>query len=287
MEIINISKHQFRKMNEYKPNNEINNMECSLYLLKNKNKWNAHYKLFKKFNSNSGQYFSNKLYTINELINNRDNIDLDQIVLPDNLVTIDNEVVGYYMDFISPNICISKLLSSNSISFEFKIKILKEIGALLEKIKNNGIFALSDIHEGNFVYNCNKHKLFAIDVDSVKIGKNDASISKYLTFNPNLWNYPYKYPLNEAAIHIPNVNTTYLSYIYMILNFISGCNYINRLSVDNYYNYLQRLRDFKYEKELIDIFGRIYLNCENENPFYLLDTIPKNNEKINCRGLLR
>ena len=49
MEIFNITNHQFRKMNEYIPNNDINHMECTLYLLSNKNQWKKEYKLFKKF----------------------------------------------------------------------------------------------------------------------------------------------------------------------------------------------------------------------------------------------
>ena len=34
MKVMNITNHQFRKMNEYIPNNGIGHMECTLYLLK-------------------------------------------------------------------------------------------------------------------------------------------------------------------------------------------------------------------------------------------------------------
>lgn len=285
MQIMNISNHQFHKMKEYIPNDGIGHMECTLYLLKEKNKWNKNYKLLKKFNKIDGEYFSNKLYIINELINNKDKIEIEELVYPDKLISLDNEIVGYTMEFIRNNININQILNINTTDFKFKIEILKEIGIILEKIKENGIITLSDIHEGNFIYDLDKKQTKAIDLDSCKIGKSESSISKYLTFNPNLWDYPYKYPLNEDDIHIPNNNTTYLSYIYMILNFISGTNYINNLSIDSYYKYLERLKQNGYSNELIDIFALIYTNADNKNPVYLLDEIKE--QKINCKGLLR
>ena len=285
MQIMNISNHQFRKMKEYVPDNGIGHMECKLYLLKDKDKWNKNYKLFKKFNKTEGEYFSSKLYTINELINNKDKIEIEELVYPDKLISLDNEIVGYSMDFIKENININMILNSDEIDFKFKIKILKEIGLLLEKIKDNGIITLSDIHEGNFIYDLSRKQVCAIDLDSCKIGKNEGSLSKYLTSNNNLWNYPHKYPLNADDIHIPNTNTTYLSYIYMILNFISGTNYISELSIDSYYKYLERLKQNGFDQELLDIFSLIYVNTDNKNPVYLLDRIQ--DKKINCKGLLR
>lgn len=285
MKVMNITNHQFRKMDEYIPNNDIKHMECTLYLLSEKNKWNKKYKLFKKFNRVEGEYFSSKLYIINELINNRDKIEIPELVYPDSLISVDNEIVGYSMDFIDHNININKLLNSPNFSFEFKINILKEIGMLLEKIKEKGIITLSDIHEGNFIYDLDEKKVRVIDLDSCKIGKNDGSLSKYLTSSPNLRDYPHKYPLNEDDIHIPNLNTTYLSYIYIILNFISGCNYINNLSIDSYYRYLEVLRKKGYSNEFVDILSLVYTKADNISPLHLLDEVKE--EKISCRGLLR
>jgi len=96
---------------------------------------------------------------------------------------------------------------------------------------------------------------------------------------------PHKYPLNEDDIHIPNMNTTYLSYIYIVLNFISGCNYINNLPIDTYYRYLEYLRKNGYNQELVDIFSLIYTKADNQTPLYLLDEIKE--EKISCKGFLR
>jgi len=285
MKVMNITNHQFRKMNEYIPNNGIGHMECTLYLLKEKNKWNRKYKLFKKFNKVDGEYFSSKLYIINELINKRDEIGIEELVYPDSLISVDNEIVGYSMDFINNNLNVNRILNSPNFDLKFKINILKEIGTILEKVKDNQIITLSDIHEGNFIYDLDTKKVKAIDLDSCKIGKDEGSLSKYLTFNPNLWDYPHKYPMNDDDIHIPNNNTTYLSYIYMILNFISGCNYVNRLSIDSYYKYLERLRNNGYSQELIDIFALIYTKADNHTPLHLLDEIKE--EKIDCKGLLR
>lgn len=180
MKITNISNHEFRKIKQYIPDNGIGNMECTLYILKSKNRWNKDYKLFKKFNNINGEYFSNKLYIINSY----------------------------------------------------------------------------------------------------------SSVSKYLTFNSNLYDY-HKYPLDEDDIHIPNKNTIYLSYIYMILNYVSGVNYIQDISLPDYYRYMQRLRDLGLSQELVDIFSNIYSECDNTNPVQLIESIPDNIKIFNYKGITK
>lgn len=283
MKIDNISKHEFKKMKQYIPNNGINNMECKLFILKDKDKWNKNYKLFKKFNNINGEYFSNKLYIINSLIDKEEEINMEEVILPIELVSVDNEICGYNMPYIE-NICISKILDSN-IDNKLKINTLKEVGLLLEKIVTKDIIYPSDVHEGNFIYNKKTKKINMIDIDSVCIGNSYPSISKYLTFNPNLYDI-YKYPLTEEDIHIPNKNTIYLSYIYMILNYIAGINYIQNIDIPNYYRYLQRLSDLGLSKELIDIFSNIYIERDNINPVQLVETIPDDIKKFSYKGII-
>lgn len=284
MEIYDISKREFKKMQQYIPNNGINNMECTLYILNNKEKWNKTYKLFKKFNNVQGKYFSNKLYIIDNLTNQIDKINIEEIIMPIDYISIDNQICGYTMPYID-NICVGKILKSQ-IDNKHKIKILKEIGELLEKILSKKIIYPSDIHEGNFIYNKKTKKINMVDIDSIYIDKSYPSISKYLNDNLNLYSF-HKYPLNEDNIHIPNKNTIYLSYIYMILNYISGVSYISNLNMNDYYRYLQRLRDLDLSKELIDIFSKIYTECDNINPVELIETIPENIKKFNYKGIIK
>lgn len=284
MKITNISNHEFRKIKQYIPDNGIGNMECTLYILKSKNRWNKDYKLFKKFNNINGEYFSNKLYIINSLIDIKDTIGIDQLVMPIELMSVNSEICGFTMPYID-NVCISKILQSD-IDTKEKIKYLKEIGLLLEKIVDKEFIYPSDVHEGNFILNKRTNEINMVDMDSVVINNSYPSISKYLTFNSNLYDY-HKYPLDEDDIHIPNKNTIYLSYIYMILNYVSGVNYIQDISLPDYYRYMQRLRDLGLSQELVDIFSNIYSECDNTNPVQLIESIPDNIKIFNYKGITK
>ncbi len=284
MKVIEISNHKFKKLKRYIPNN-INNMECELYLLKDKESWNTKYKLFKKFNTTKGEYFSNKLYTLNSLNNSEEKLQDLNIVLPKELVTMNDSLVGYTMPFIQNNETLRFLLKSD-IDTKTKIALLKQLGQLLSNIENTGIIRLSDIHEGNFILNLDNNKLLGVDIDSAKIGNNDQSISKYLTYNTNLWDYPHKYPLDEDDIHIPNTNTTILSYIYIILNMLA--NYpVSNLPIEKYYDYIQTLNSNGLPNELVDLFSLIYTNKDNEWPTELLDEIPEDISKLRYKRIVK
>lgn len=284
MKVIEISNHKFKKLKRYIPNN-INSMECELYLLKDKESWNTKYKLFKKFNTTKGEYFSNKLYTLNSLNNSEEKLQDLNIVLPKELVTMNDSLVGYTMPFIQNNETLRFLLKSD-IDTKTKIALLKQLGQLLSNIENTGIIRLSDIHEGNFILNLDDNKLLGVDIDSAKIGNNDQSISKYLTYNPNLWDYPHKYPLDEDDIHIPNTNTTILSYIYIILNMLA--NYpVSNLPIEKYYDYIQTLNSNGLPNELVDLFSLIYTNKDNEWPTELLDEIPEDISKLRYKRIVK
>ena len=284
MKVLEMSNHKFKKLKRYIPK-KINNMECELYLLKDKEAWNTKYKLLKKFNTTNGEYFSNKLYTLNSLNDNEDALQDIDIVLPKELVTLNDSLVGYTMPFIERNISLTEILKSNRSTKE-KIKILKRLGYLLEQIENNKIIKLSDIHEGNFILDLDKNKLLGVDIDSSKIGNNNASISKYLTYNINLWDYPYKYPMDEDDIHIPNTNTTILSYIYIIINMLADYP-VSNLPIEKYYEYIQKLNSKGLPNELIDVFSLIYTNKNNEWPTYLLDGIPEDINSLSYKRIVR
>ena len=170
---------------------------------------------------------------------------------------------------------------------EFVGKALKEIGYLLEKTMKieglQGSFYLGDIHEGNFIYDIEKGMYRAVDLDSCKIGNNNPSSSQYLSLNRKLEDFPNKYPVFNMdpfiSFYINNENTTVLSYIYMILNTMSKVK-VHDLSVEEYYNYLQYLKDNGVPSELIDMFALIYTQSKNKIDIEALDGIPAKQEKI-------
>ncbi len=279
MKILQISKRKFKQISKYTLESSITNNECDLFILEQKDKWNYEKILIKKLKKTSGGYFSNKLYTVNTLIDNRENLDIDELVLPEKLFVLDDKIEGFVMPFVENNINLSLLLNNPNLSLLKKIEILKKIGNLLNKIiylsdKANNFF-LGDVHDGNFIYDKDKKIFRAVDLDSCKIGNNDSSISKYLTFNVNLWDFPNKYPLNEDDVHISNKNTTILSYIYMILNTISN-HRIDNIFIEEYYSYLQYLKDNGFKQELIDMFANVYTNADNNIDLELLESIPTN-----------
>lgn len=276
MKVENIHSYQFKKLDKYILDRTVISTECELYIIPTKKKWNKDERLLKKFFIINGEYFSNKLYTINELNDRKNEIDIDTLVFPDKLISIDGIIEGFSMPFIRNNVNVLNLLSSNEIDLKTKLKFLKEIGVIIDKVSRVENFALGDIHEANFIYDLDEKRVKAVDLDSVKIGNNNPPVSKFMTFNEHLLDYQHKYPYDEdTEIHIPNNNTMYLCYIYMILNTISGVKSY-RMSVSEYYDYLQFLIDNKCGKELIDIFSYIYFSKDNKSPLDFLDQIPNN-----------
>ena len=65
MKVENIHNYQFKKFDKYILDKTIISTECELYIIPTKDKWNKYERLLKKFFITTGEYFSNKLYTIN------------------------------------------------------------------------------------------------------------------------------------------------------------------------------------------------------------------------------
>ena len=162
MEIQNITNKQFNKYNSLSLANNIISTEAQLYIMSSKIEWRKTKNILKYFYDTNSKRFSNKLYTINELIENRNLIDIDDLVFPTKLISINNEIIGYKMPYID-NINLEDVIKSKEFSNEEKIKYLKELGKLLEKVEEvnkyqNIKFYLNDIHENNFVLNLQQEK---------------------------------------------------------------------------------------------------------------------------------
>ena len=94
-----------------------------------------------------------------------------------------------------------------------------------------------------------------------------------MTFNDKLWDFPDKYPLDVGNDrHIPNKNTTIISYIYMYLNSFTG-EYIPNVSFSQFCEILNMLNSVGINKELLDSFFNIYLPKNNYLDFELLNSV--------------
>lgn len=277
MKVVSVKTRELRKMPLLQISNKIVSTEGRLYLYNGKDKWQHLQELLKIYYNQSDAYISDKLYVITQLLANEDVLQIPELVLPSALVSLDDSISGFAMPYIE-NVNLSQLINNQNVNLEIKLKYLKEIYALLDKLlkikKLEGNFYLGDIHEANFILDIDKQIVRAIDMDSCYINKSPVGVSKFLTFNEKLLNNPIKYPHNEEDRPIPNENTTYLSFIYMLLNVLSGCKDSHKWSSNELYGYLSYLSKRKVSKELVDVMANVYTNNTNNYfPVELLDSI--------------
>jgi len=306
METINITKKRFDSLKQYKLPNYVYNTEGTLYILPLKNRWNTQIKLLKRLYLNSGAVFGNKLQTINSLIDNKDEIGIEEIVFPEKIATIGSEIVGFIMPLINA-INLKTALMDDSISNERKIKYLKQIGLILEKMKivreytTINDFYLNDLHESNFIITTDTDNVRVIDIDSCKINGNQIFNSKYLSSKSFInqiykyqknsgYDYQYaynengtkyrkysdtsyqKYSTNMEGRFIPDENTDLYCYMIIILNFLYGED-TGRFTLEEFYDYLTYLDEIGVNKEFTNIAEKLVDGSPNENPYELLDSL--------------
>ena len=184
------------------------------------------------------------------------------------------------------NINFRYVLNSNLYSFSEKIECFKQIGLILDKMKNvrdnTNIkdFYLCDLYTDNFILNTDTNRINVIDMDSCKINGNNNCSSYYL-FDNNVIDSVKKYKKKELSWFTEyeiNENTDILCYIIMLISFISGCD-INKVDIKEFYNYMDYLVNFGLSNQLVSILARIYSNDDNVNPYLLLDELNKYDSK--------
>ena len=269
MRKIYLTDSDLRNLKKYSLSNHIDHTESDLYIF-DKNK------LLKLFKKTDEDFIINKMYVLNKLFYIKNHINIDSIIMPEDLIKVDNISFGYTMEYIK-NIDGSTYLKNSNISLSDKINFLKGIYYIISEIENNALlksmnFHLGDIHESNFIYNKNKKIVNAVDIDSVYFDGVNTPISKFLLFNDKLWDFNNKYPLDIDNRHIPNKNTTIISFIYMLLNFITE-EYSPNFNKKKFCETLNILYHVGFDKELCDSIYNIYSTKENYFYNYYLDTI--------------
>lgn len=279
MQVVNFKQREFENLEPLDLPSNIFNTEAEMFIIPDKNKWTRKQTILKKLYVDMGETFSNKLYTIHELLDKKDIIGIDEFVMPEALATVNGELVGFTMPYV-PNINFQAVLNSKEITTTQKIAYLKEVGELLEKIKavrkysEVKDFYLNDIHENNFILNKETGKINAVDLDSCKIGNNLTAAARYLTPISQL---PYisKYkPLEHSVggVYEVSENTEIYCYVVMIFNFFFGSN-IGKISIGDFYVYLDYLAKIGVSKEFLDKVSYIYVGKNNENPWEYLECL--------------
>lgn len=284
MKVINITKRQLRKMLPLNLSRSIINKEGKLYIRDYKQKYGHFQDLLKIYNNQSESYIADKVAVITKLIATFESLDMPELVTPTSLVSLDGEISGFAMPFIEDNTNLALLLNNPKVTLSQKIKLLKEILNILIKVQDSheldGKFFLGDIHEANFIWDITEQTVRAVDMDSSYFSGGFISVSKVTTLNYLLEGFPNKYILDdESGKFIPNKDITSVSFIYMLLNVLSGCNDSHRWSYNEFYNYLSFLEKKVLSKELLDIIANLYTagNIDIYNS-ELLDGIDKNKD---------
>lgn len=277
MEVINLSKKKFRNLKPLKLPKSVLNTETKIYKFERGKKQY----ILKQIYNDKGPLLAYKLYTLEMLSTYKDFIP-DNFILPTNLVSVNQKVVGFTTPFIS-GINLQEILNNPSIDRKEKIYYLKRIGEILENIKNIRHytpltdFYINDLHESNFLVNNQKKQLYVVDTDSFKIANNSVFCSRYLSPSPlfrhaNTKKYPRIHTFNIGGYVMPNENSDLYCYSIIVLNFLYGAN-VNNMNLSEYYTYLTYLSEIGIDKELIDIFANLLTAKQNQNPHHLLDTL--------------
>lgn len=285
MERLDLTSKELEQLDSLNLKSYIINTESKFYLYNNKL-----LKIYLEYFYNDYENMEIRFNIINDLIRFLKEVNIPELVTPEKLITIDEKFAGILIPRIYGQ-NVSAIINSPNVPLNIKIEILKQIGIILEKIKNldakyNAAFA--DVHADNFmVSGINNQNLsdksniktFGIDTEGMKFFNHTGNSNYYFGDNANLDNLD-KYEVNYAGLIIPSTNTDIFCYVNMILEFIAKDNEFHLKNIDEFKRYLDYLDKLDFDPKLLEAFASIYKNdTPNISPLPYLDTINNLPEK--------
>ena len=263
MNTYDLTKDEFINLEKMNLTQETPHTEGDIIILPNDT-------VFKRLYVTGGQYFSNKLYTINSLISNKDKINIPELVFPESLISIEGRIEGFTMSYIKGS-NLKEVLNNPNIDIEKKIDLLKQIGNILFKMheyrRSNPNFFINDLHESNLIVD-EQGIVHVVDLDSCSIDGNYPFGTKYVSLLTPLVNYPNKYNremlISCGGEFIPDENTDLYCYAIMLLNFLYNGR-VQRFEEEEYFNYLNYLLNIGANNNLIEDLAKVYSNEANVN----------------------
>ena len=278
MESITISKKKYLELTKVDIPKEVRNTEARIFHYNHRGR----HKVFKDYYLSDGVLFGSKLFTVQALDNYKEYLP-ESFVIPDSSVTINGKVVGFTVPFVEGT-NLEMILKSTRVSLKEQIYYLKKIGELLEQLKEirehtplKDIY-INDLQESNFIVNPNNRSIKTIDLDSCKIETNSPFPARYMSDKDLISRNTYeKYIVNKEqkvneGYYIANQESDMYCYIIMILNFLMGTN-VSRMTVQDFYDYLNYLESIGVSKELLNTFETILRYDSNTNPAHYLDSL--------------
>lgn len=275
MKTINISEKRLCSLEPLKLSKHVFSTESRVYNLD----YRGSKKVVKILFNDKGPLFAQKLYTV-EMLDHYKNYLPESFLCPDNQISISGNVRGFTIPYFE-GVNLADLLNDKSVDEKEKIYYLTKIGEILNQLKNIRKYSplkeiyINDLYESNIIINPNNKELRIIDLDSCKILNNGAFPGRRLNKNPFLEDKNHKYIYDTEEEHgfiIANENSDLFCYNVMILNYLYGQNILT-MSTDEFYKYLKYLESIDFDKDLLGCFKKLAATCDNQNPYYLLDSI--------------
>lgn len=232
--------------------------------------------LLKELHTQDGVSMSTKLATVSLLSDKKDEININELVIPNNLVVVKNKVIGFTVPYIKDAKSLKSVIENPKIDNKEKIEYLRQVGKTLKKDESLErrkviILSIGDLHEDNVLVTKDKNIKF-VDLDGAYIGNNYPQDALYL-YSKAIKNVK-KYKFSEYGQARPDKNTDLYCYNMMLLNMISRRRlYI--CDISEYFDYLNYLKKLGFGADILKSFGRVYTEGPNINPVDYLDEIPE------------
>lgn len=268
MKTINLTNKEIKKLQLYDLDTEIVSNECKMYRL------DENY-LLKRLNRTTGSSFANKLFNVSLLNDVKKDLNIPEFVIPKYLVSKDYKIIGLALREVKNADNLGVLLNNPSVSYKEKLKNLRRLGKLIEKVYKQDVlnFRFGDLHPYNFL--AGKDRLYAVDLDGAYLDINHPIFTYYFgsyTTAQNASLFPNKYELGRDDTLYANIESDLLFYNYMILDALGGTS-THVFDINSFYNYINYLEDLGYPQELLDSFRALYSNRDNMNPYEYLSDI--------------
>lgn len=279
MRTLTLTQRQLDKLKRLPLDEEISNKESIIYqtdaLPHNKVLPNT---LLKYLHIKDKESMANKLFTVSMLSDYEAKLGIKELVIPSHLVSVDGQAVGFTVPKINNATNLGVIIHDPNIPKQKKLELLRKVGELLSKTTNlekYGIhFYFNDLHEYNFLVDNDTEELYAIDLDSAALNSEYPQSSYYMYSNPNLGVAPNKYKANVFGLTYPDRNTDIFCYNMIVIDTIAN-HKVSQLPVEDYYDYINYLRDLGFGEDLLTAFSSVYTTADNKNVSDYFDDIPK------------
>ena len=196
MKTIHINSRQLKKYKKLKLSKDIPNTESIIYEMSDN-------KLLKVLFIKERESLASKLYTVSLLSDYEEKINIKELVIPQELVSIDGLVSGFTIPYIKGE-NLGEILKNPKVQTKTKIDLLKKIGLFIHKLEKshagNINFNFGDLHPYNILVN--KEGLHFIDLDSSYLGTGYPQPGFYVSVSKELEKLPKKYNQTEKGIVI-------------------------------------------------------------------------------------